>query len=579
VVRYTLILLAIASNVFADLSPDQKETEFRQLAGLYSKNYAPYEWKRDTQNFDMLQIGPWIERARSTKDDLDFADLMIEYVSKLNDGHDLVTLRSTFFAYLGFDVDLYDQKPLIEFIDRTLLPRSRFPFDNGDELVSVDGLTPAELTEKYWKYSICGNDVATRRQAALWFTYRDQRFIPRAHEVGTSSRVVIRRAADGSEQMVNLAWFKAGTPMLSFGKLPNVNGIRAASKKTTSAAMDPTLSVARRRWEELRNMRAPRASYRTVQGVGVVAPLYALPTGFTQRLGRSSFDTFYSGTFTVDGLRIGYIRIPDFDPVLPSLAVSQFTTEVAFMEANTDGMVIDLMRNPGGLVDYTNFLLSAVIPDYHRVLGFEIRANSYWVSTFSQLVTESEDAGDPAWVLAMWNAALRDLRAANSEGRGRTGPLALDSGPDFEPSLDRPPYRSRGVSAAYSKPLMVLVDEFTASGGDAFAATIQDNQRGILFGTRTMGLGGTVFGWSLDGYAEVDTRITTGLMNRKAPIATGGEFPVTNYIENVGVRPEIVNDYMTEDNLRNRGRSYVEAFSKAIADHIRATTARKETEQ
>jgi hypothetical protein len=128
VVKYTLLLLAISSSIFADLSPDQKETEFRQLAGIYSKNYAPYEWKRDTQNFDMLQIAPWIARARATRDDLDFAELMVEYVSKLNDGHDLVTLRSTFFAYLGFDVDLYDQKPLIEFIDRTLLPRSRFPF-------------------------------------------------------------------------------------------------------------------------------------------------------------------------------------------------------------------------------------------------------------------------------------------------------------------------------------------------------------------------------------------------------------------------------------------------------------------
>ena len=46
---------------------------------------------------------------------------------------------------------------------------------------------------------------------------------------------------------------------------------------------------------------------------------------------------------------------------------------------------------------------------------------------------------------------------------------------------------------AYTKPLMVMVDEFSASGADMFPAIIQDNHRGPIFGTRTMGAGGA---WS-----------------------------------------------------------------------------------
>lgn len=545
--------------------------EFRQLAGIYAKNYGPYEWKRDTQNFDLMHISPWLERAREAKDDLDFADLMIEYVSKLNDGHDLLMLRSTYWAYLGFDVDLYDGKPLIDFIDRAQLPRTRFPFEIGDELVSIDGFSAEELIERFRKYSICGNDLSTRRQASLWLTYRDQRFIPRAHEIPASARVVVRRASDGSESTAILAWFKSGRPMTSFGTLPNTFNFKAQADVKL-------ISQARERIRELQTLRHPLSKYRAVQGVGVRAPLFAPPDGFVQRLGRNGVDAFYSGTFQADGLTIGYIRIPDFDPAIPALASSQFVSEMSYFQANTDGLVIDLMRNPGGRVDYANYLVSAVMPDYHRVIGFEIRATSYWVTAFSQALAESEDLGDPPWVVDWWRGMLRDIRTANSENRGRTGPLPLDSGPDFEPSLIRPPLQSQGRNIAFAKPLLLLVDEFTASGGDAFAATIQDNQRGKLFGMRTMGLGGNVFGWALDGYAEVDLTVTASLMARKDNIDTGGEFPITYYVENLGVRPDIVNDYMTTNNLRNRGRDYVQAFTQAIVDQIHESQA-KENEQ
>jgi C-terminal processing protease CtpA/Prc len=38
------------------------------------------------------------------------------------------------------------------------------------------------------------------------------------------------------------------------------------------------------------------------------------------------------------------------------------------------------------------------------------------------------------------------------------------------------------ASTAYTKPLMMLVDEFSASGADMLPAIIQDNRRGPLFG-------------------------------------------------------------------------------------------------
>ena len=212
--KYSLLFLTLPALLLAELTPDQKVTEFRQLAGLYSKNYGPYEWKRDTQNFDLLNIGPWLERARATNNDLDFADLMIEYVAALNDGHDILTLRSNYLAFLGFRVDFYDGKPLIDGITRTLLPLRTYPFEIGDELVSIDGETAAAMTAKYWKYSIAANDRATKRQTGDWYTNRPQSLIPRAHEIGVNATVVIRRASTGATETYTIPWQKDGTPML-----------------------------------------------------------------------------------------------------------------------------------------------------------------------------------------------------------------------------------------------------------------------------------------------------------------------------------------------------------------------------
>ena len=39
------------------------------------------------------------------------------------------------------------------------------------------------------------------------------------------------------------------------------------------------------------------------------------------------------------------------------------------------------------------------------------------------------------------------------------------------------------------------------------------------------------------------------------------DYPATPYIENVGVRPDIVVDYMTRVNLMTGGASFVEAFT------------------
>src|SRR5664279_3532557 len=104
----SLILISASSAVYAqNLTPAQKESDFRYLASMYSTYYAPVDWKKELFTFDVLDIKPWLDKVAQTQTDLDFYEVCVAYVASLNDTHDSFTLPSDCFANLGFSVDIY----------------------------------------------------------------------------------------------------------------------------------------------------------------------------------------------------------------------------------------------------------------------------------------------------------------------------------------------------------------------------------------------------------------------------------------------------------------------------------------
>ena len=55
----------------------------------------------------------------------------------------------------------------------------------------------------------------------------------------------------------------------------------------------------------------------------------------------------------------------------------------------------------------------------------------------------------------------------------------------------------------------------------------------------------------------------------RARFSTFTGFPAAPFVENIGVRPDTVDDYMTRDNLINRGAAFVTRFTQAAVEHIR----------
>src|SRR5258708_10277272 len=192
-----LLFAASAMSCLAQLGADQKLIDFQVLAGLFAKNYGAYEWKRDAVKFDLYNVAPWITRINNSKSDLEFYEICAEYVTGLKAVHVEFFVPSDFQATLGFVVDIYDGKYLIDTIDRTVLDAKAFPFQIGDELISVDGKSAQDLVDYISQFQSFGEVRPTSRYSAVLITNRIQSVIPRAAEIGDKASVVVRLQSGG----------------------------------------------------------------------------------------------------------------------------------------------------------------------------------------------------------------------------------------------------------------------------------------------------------------------------------------------------------------------------------------------
>lgn len=571
------------------LTREQRISDLTQLASQYAKNYGPYEWKRDAQGFDLLRLTPWLQRIQHS-DDLDFQEALIEYVASLNDAHDFIAFPTTFRASLPMSLDIYDGKVIIDAINRTALPLAQYPFGIGDEVVSIDGRSVQELIQSFRKYAISGNQRSTDRIAAARLVSRSQQIMPHVYQLGDTAAVGIKMASTGTTSVYTINWVKNGIPMTSQGPLPSpvrgngrlvlstdgqditaVPGSAAATasvfKIADATPVDNTLPDYMDPIRPLLNASVSK-DYYSVLNFGSRFPIFAPPPGFTDLsapcptcINRPGEPVFYLvGTFTTPGgVRVGFLRIPSMSPPSSAIALAQLDRAVAFFTPNTDALIVDVMRNPGGLVSFVEAVSQRLIPAPFNTIGFEIRATAAWLFSFASSLNNARltrPPGDP--ILVNLENNFNEVLGAFNENRGRSAPVSLNSTGSL---------RLNPVAGAYAKPLLVLTDEFSASGGDMLPAILQSNNRGPILGWRTMGAGGSVVGYSGPAFTESFFRITVSLMNRGHVVNTP-DFPPAPYIENIGVRPDIPVDYMTRANLMSGGAPFVQAFTLAIENLV-----------
>jgi hypothetical protein len=417
-----------------------------------------------------------------------------------------------------------------------------------------------------------GNPRSARRVAAMYLTYRPQSIIPRAHLMGDTARIVVRRR-NGSSETFAMPWIKSGDPYPFIGPVPSpivsskVRTLKRADAAAPALKDDPKLvewPVYMRNSRKLQVMRS-RKWTRASQGLGEINPVFILPDGFVQRVGAGRFDDFFSGMVTVNDRKIGYLRMPSFE----AFSRSTMEREIAFFEENADGLIVDVSRNPGGYVCEAERLLRHFAPKGIRTAGNSVRATWEWIQMLQSDLASAKQFNATPQEIAELELEIRLSREAYAQNRGFTEPLPFCGfSLDLEPAVDR-----SGNPVVFTKPLMVLADDRSASAAELFAAVLQDAGRATVFGLRTAGAGGAVAEFPAGVYSETTATLAWTILIRRRTIG-GTEYPAAPYVENIGVRPNIIEDYMTEENLRTQGAPFVKRLFEAMVEYVNAQTPR-----
>ena len=595
------ILLGCASASFAQLTHQQKLADFKALVGLYDKNYAPYEWKVKAFNFDLLQIQPWLDQVNASPDDVSFYDICVRYVASLHDSHDEFILPSVYEAFLPLTADIYDGRVLIDFIDTTVLDPQTYPFAVGDELLAVDGKSVGEWIATLGAYSVNGqaNPVSRNRLAVATLLDRYQGWYTFANKVrpGDTATLLIK-SQSGKVASYTVSWLVIGIPLDYEGPVPNPNGMSAFARSafTQSPVKRPMRELAKVAsnpwgvWTGARPLRQTPSVPRGMKGLQrhqtssrlkpahVTAggldpfssffPLFNPPPGFQLRLGAGPADEFTTGTFPVGNKTIGFIRIPSFEPLDLNNALQQMQTEVSFFQQNTSGLVVDVMSNGGGFICYADYLVQYLDPKPFRSIGFQLRATEQWALDFEEFLLDLEFGGAAPSDINLVAGYLSEIEQALGQNRGLTPPIPIADpvncngfgGEIYPPATDE-----SGNNIAYTKPILLLTDNFTLSAAETFSATLQDQKRVSVYGVRTDGGGGDVieFDNNVGPYSEGTARMTESIEVRNHIVFTPG-LPPAPFIENIGIQPDYVADFQTRANLLTGGQPFVNGFSAVI---------------
>lgn len=505
---FTTINLAHAR----DLTTDEKLSDLNQLVSRLKSGYGPLQYKKQKMGIDIDVLAQsYSEQIAATKNNGEFYYKIMQFIAEFKDGHFSANLPTTRKASLPFTVDLVQGKVLIEEINRDKLPERTFAYQRGDEVVEFDGRPINEVVEELMAYVPNGYDLSVRRLAAMSLTVRSGVRMPVPTE--TTVTMKIRRGDSNIIDTVKMDWTFEGEA-LDEGPQFVRRRLGDAIELSTFAEM-----------EIYRNPQVER-NFRCSGTTRVEIPKDATI------IMTKPFVAYY---YPTEKGNVGYLRMPHFSPSIDDpdptasdvteLRFAKYEYAIKILEENTVGLVVDEQHNCGGSVYFLHQFASLLMDKPFEPIKFEMLANKEEYLYFSGYLSDRyQHTIDQIGLQKI----VDEIRKAWDLGLNMTPKVSLDARDIVYPN-----------SIHYTKPIVVLIDELSGSGGDAFPALMQGTGRARLIGERTMGLGGHVVEQPALHYSRIAPRITKSLFYH----------PNGTAIENNGVQPDVPyqptrNDFM-----------------------------------
>lgn len=516
------------------LSEQQKLSDLNQLLSLIESGYGPLHYKEKVLGLSVSAIRAKYEPlARATASNGEFYYLLRKLVTEFQDGHFGISVPTDHVASLPIMTDLVNGEVLIDVVDRKELPLSSFPYDRGDAIISIDGVPIKQVLDELQSYVGSGYSLSARRMAAFMVFYRAGSTSP---VPSGPVRFEVRRGLSDVIETVELKWIEKGTPLDErIQRSPFLNARWGLSHHGFGVlSMRPGLEalVGRERLE---------ISFACSGGTRI-----AIPKDATIIM-NEPFIAYYHPT---EKGNVGYLRIPHYMPMAADektpefdVRLAQYTRAVKILEANTVGLIIDQDHNCGGKADYLEKMVGLFVSRKYQPIQFQFLSNKAeylgfknWIAMTPAHTTERDNLEKVGEL----------IRTHWIKGDFMTPRTSMFGAELLEPS-----------PVQYTKPVVMLIDEISGSGGDAFPALLQGYGRATLLGTRTSGLGGHVAEQPPLYYSRMVVHMTKSLFYRPDGVE----------IENNGAVPDVPYA-ITRDDFMYGYKGYQRFYLKTLLERI-----------
>ncbi|MBP7844017.1 MAG: hypothetical protein KA116_04320 [Proteobacteria bacterium] len=534
---------------------------------------------------EFYKIDPTVEREQLSSEQ--FEQLLIGLSADLNDGHANILRGSTELFTLGIKTAYSDGKLMVTGWDDNLIWKAGLTRELkvGDEIVSVNGKSVHELAQRNVLYAQSGTFADRLTMAYELILNRSHRWVPSVKE---GEPVIVEFKREKDTFMAHLPWIKRSEFIKEFDRHPEKYKPSEEQKKDTGKYVFGSGSTVRTYFKEgLSKLDLAEGSILNIgQLLNAEIRKEAAKNGAAAKADEkdslkedkpeaaeadkknkiSEVERIEAYTVRYKGKNLGVLRIPNYSPGGVETAVNELkwiAKALKILDAQTDALIIDQASNGGGFVFYVKDLVKLFAKD--KLLDgmtINLKLNSTILSYYDtdDDVDPMDHPGGKDFIPNFAHLRLNDLLKAELKkkyeaGEEWSGPL---------PSMGEEVLvggasgaNASSKDSAYSKPVVILNDVRSASGGDFFPSLMQKNNLAWVMGTTSSGLGGPVYRSiaSMPG-SEMFMRCTMG----ECAFADGSP------LENVGAVADVYRDVTQEDVQKGFKQFTTDVLEAVLAD-------------
>jgi hypothetical protein len=529
--------------------------DFDQIASAFRTLYGAMDRKQAKYGFDYEKmVLEYRGRLVAARTEGEVFAIFVEFVSRFEDPHVYLDREIVDDAsqghWLPFTVQPVENTYLVNSLDKTAPPDQ---IRLGDELLSIDGVSTADLATLFGKYFSVANPLASKSTTAYYFTTRAS-FLPGMISSLVPAKIHVR-GADGAERDVSMAW--NATPHL-LAKVPPAPSAGTSAGNHAKAISKTAFQVIHADGSA-DDANAPffmtDAAKQTLEGLTPAKP--SADSLAKVKLDQASADKvgYFAATYTTGGKKVLFLRLPSYEPDDTNSALQYVRALFDTYQPQVDGLVLDETHNPGGDIDFAQGVISLLAKAPYNDYVEQLHADRKWIKS---LTDESAD---------LTKNNLPDLASLFMD-QARTVEMAYDSGKTLSAPVPFVTGSNTGKPDAmnWQKPAMMLIDELSVSCADLVPLIVKANHMATLFGQTTMGGGGNVEDVAVLNNTQVTLSLSRGLGTAFDPT---GAYPETNVIEDNGVKPDVMYSHTVTD-VRAGYVGYVKTFNAALLDTIKA---------